>query len=139
MQEAYNVGCMGKAECFLLSLNPYTDMDNEEFFGPRNNTAKKEYQFEISYVGELRESFSWMPYVAMRKNQGATNTCYLQVWASMVEIKMTKKLRDMNETMCIRPMSLGKIGEILESGIDGNKGHKTCRKLRMISGITSSH
>jgi len=43
MQEAYNVGCMGKSECYLLSINPYTDLDDEEFFAPRRNPAKKEF------------------------------------------------------------------------------------------------
>ena len=52
---------MGKPDCFLLALNPFSDLSNDEFFRPRNNTAKKEFQFWISYVGTPNEKIDWMP------------------------------------------------------------------------------
>jgi len=51
MQEAYNVGCQDKPECYLLSQNPYSDLDDETFFKPRRNPAKKEFQYVIEYEG----------------------------------------------------------------------------------------
>lgn len=48
-------------------------------------------------IGTPHESFSWMQYVSNTKNQGATTTCYLQIWATMMEIVMTKRLREISD------------------------------------------
>jgi len=40
---------------------------------------------------------SWLEYVTSVKNQGPTNTCYLNVWATQSEIMMTKYLRGITE------------------------------------------
>ena len=35
IEQEYAVGCQGKSYCFLGVWNPYSDEEDEEFFGPR--------------------------------------------------------------------------------------------------------
>ena len=92
-QEAYEVGCKGRAYCFLRLNNQYSDKETEEFFAPRRNTGKLQFEYYVELQGEPPAEVDWMQYVSNKKNQGETNTCYLQVFGTVNEIIMTKTLR----------------------------------------------
>jgi len=94
-QEAYEVGCMGRPYCSINLVNPYSDQKDEEFFKPRRNTGKIQFEYYLELKGEPLPEYDWTQYISNRKNQGATNTCYLQVYGTIVEILMTKKIREL--------------------------------------------
>ena len=89
-QEAYEVGCKGRAYCFLRLNNQYSDKTTEEFFRPRRNTGKLQFEYYVELTGTPPAEVDWMQYVSNKKNQGETNTCYLQVYATVAEMLMTK-------------------------------------------------
>ena len=59
---------MGRADCFILTVNAFTDEDTDEFFKPRKNPTKREYKFYITYVGTPRETVDWTPFINNVKN-----------------------------------------------------------------------
>ena len=56
------MGCFGRPYCFLLFVNPYTDLNDEEFFAPRRNTGKIQYEYYVDLKGTPPPSVDWMQY-----------------------------------------------------------------------------
>ena len=49
-------------------VNKHTDEKNDEFFGPRTNTGRIQYQYYVDLNGTPPESYDWMQYTTNVKD-----------------------------------------------------------------------
>ena len=49
-------------------MNPFTDEKNDEFFGPRTNTGKIQYQYYVDLEGTAPPSVDWTQYTTNVKD-----------------------------------------------------------------------
>ena len=71
--KAYEVGCMGRPYCFMLKVNKFADQSDDEFFIPRRNTGKIQYEYYVDLKGTPPESVDWTLYMTSVKGlRGAT-------------------------------------------------------------------
>jgi len=66
--KAFDVGCFGRPYCVLFIQNPYTDLKDKEFFQPRENNAKTQWEYYVTLNGNPPKEFNWTKYLSDVKN-----------------------------------------------------------------------
>jgi hypothetical protein len=80
--------------CKWLKQNYHLDADTEEFYRNHEGLPHTDSGEFINSAYEAPDFVDWTPYIPDRKDQGLSNTCYLQSFISTLEILMTKRFMD---------------------------------------------